>query len=128
MGVYFAFFKKVHLTATAGGEGGRFRKRDMAKIFASGFFINTLNPGVIIFWLGNATVLSLTHTLKERLIIFSVCLLVNMAADVGKVMMAGILGKRLTLHNLSIINKISGFILIGFGVVLAWGVIFITHK
>jgi hypothetical protein len=43
-------------------------------------------------------------------------------------MMAGNLGKRLTLHNLSIINKISGFILIGFGVVLAWGVIFITHK
>jgi threonine/homoserine/homoserine lactone efflux protein len=128
MGVYFVFFKKVHLTATTGGEGGRFRKRDMAKIFASGFLINTLNPGVIIFWLGNATVLSLTHTLQERLIIFSVCLLVNMAADVGKVMMAGNLGKRLTLHNLSIINKISGFILIGFGVVLVWGVIFITHK
>jgi threonine/homoserine/homoserine lactone efflux protein len=128
MGVYFVFFKKVHLTATTGGEGGRFRKRDMAKIFASGFLINTLNPGVIIFWLGNATVLSLTHTLQERLIIFTVCLLVNMAADVGKVMMAGNLGKRLTLHNLSIINKISGFILIGFGVVLVWGVIFITHK
>ena len=128
MGVYFVFFKKVHLTAAANGEGGRFRKRDMARIFASGFIINTLNPGVIIFWLGNATVLSLTHTLEQRIIIFSVCLLVNMAADVGKVMMAGNLGKRLTLHNLSIINKISGFILIGFGVVLAWGVIFITHK
>ena len=106
----------------------RFRKRDMAKIFASGFIINTLNPGVIIFWLGNATVLSINHTFKQRIIIFSVCLLVNMSADVGKVMMAGKLGKRLTLHNLSIINKISGLILIGFGVVLAWGVIFITHK
>jgi threonine/homoserine/homoserine lactone efflux protein len=128
MGVYFVFFKKVHLTAAASGEGGRFRKRDMAKIFASGFLINSLNPGVIIFWLGNATVLSLTHTLEQRIVIFSVCLLVNMAADVGKVMMAGNLGKRLTLHNLSIINKISGFILIGFGVVLVWGVIFITHK
>jgi threonine/homoserine/homoserine lactone efflux protein len=128
MGVYFVFFKKVELTATANGEISRFRKRDIAKIFASGFVINTLNPGVIIFWLGNATVLSLTHTLEERIIIFSVCLLVNMAADVGKVMMAGKLGKRLTLHNLSIINKISGIILIGFGIVLAWGVIFITHK
>ncbi|HLY69531.1 MAG TPA: LysE family transporter [Puia sp.] len=128
MGVFFVFFKKVHLTNTANGETLRFRKRDMAKIFASGFIINTLNPGVIIFWLGNATVLSITHTFRQRIIIFSVCLLVNMAADVGKVMMAGKLGKRLTLHNLSIINKISGIILIGFGVVLAWGVIFITHK
>ncbi|HSZ85244.1 MAG TPA: LysE family transporter [Puia sp.] len=128
MGAYFVFFKKVTLTSTGNGEISRFRKRDMAKIFASGFIINTLNPGVIIFWLGNATVLSLTHTFRQRIIIFSVCLVVNMAADVGKVMMAGKLGKRLTLHNLSIINKISGIILIGFGVVLAWGVIFITHK
>jgi threonine/homoserine/homoserine lactone efflux protein len=128
MGAYFVFLKKVKLTTSTNNEVARFRKRDMAKIFASGFIINTLNPGVIIFWLGNATVLSLTHTLRQRIIIFSVCLLVNMAADVGKVMMAGKLGKRLTLHNLSIINKISGLILIGFGVVLAWGVIFITHK
>jgi threonine/homoserine/homoserine lactone efflux protein len=128
MGAYFVFFKKVKLAATATGEISRFRKRDMARIFASGFIINTLNPGVIIFWLGNATVLSLTHTLQQRIIIFSVCLLVNMAADSGKVMMAGKLGKRLTLHNLSIINKISGLILIGFGIVLAWGVIYVAHK
>ena len=60
------------------GEG-RFRKRDMARIFASGFIINTLNPGVILFWLGNATALSASHTLQERIIIFSVCLLVNMS-------------------------------------------------
>jgi len=128
MGVYFVFFKKVHLNTDAEGKELRFRKRDMARIFASGFIINTLNPGVIIFWLGNATVLSLTHTLKQRTIIFSVCLLVNMAADTGKVMMAGKLRKRLTLHNLSIINKISGIILIGFGIVLLWGVIFFSGK
>ena len=128
MGAYFVFFKKVHLNTDAEGNAVRFRKRDMARIFASGFIINTLNPGVIIFWLGNATVLSLTHTLKQRAIIFSVCLLVNMAADVGKVMMAGKLRNRLTLHNLSIINKISGIILIGFGIALLWGVIFFSGK
>jgi threonine/homoserine/homoserine lactone efflux protein len=128
MGAYFVFFKKVKLANSGNGAAPKFRKRDMARIFASGFIINTLNPGVIIFWLGNATVLSITHTLQQRIIIFSVCLLVNMAADTGKVMMAGSLGKRLTLHNLSIINKISGLLLIGFGVVLAWGVIFVTHK
>lgn len=128
MGVYFVFFKKV--TIAPEGEGGpaRFRKRDVAKIFASGFIINTLNPGVILFWLGNATVLSMNHTLKERIIIFSVCLLVNMAADVGKVLMSGRLGKKLTLHNLSIINRISGTILIGFGIALLWGVIFFVKK
>jgi len=128
MGIYFVFFKKVHLATDAAGNQVPFRKRDIAKIFASGFLINSLNPGVIIFWLGNATVLSLTHTLRQRIIIFSVCLLVNMAADVGKVMMAGKLRSRITLRALSIINKISGTILIGFGIALLWGVIFFSDK
>jgi threonine/homoserine/homoserine lactone efflux protein len=128
MGIYFLFFKKIKLAPNGTGNEVLFRKRDALRIFSSGFFINTLNPGVIIFWLGNATVLSLTHTLEQRAIIFSVCLLVNMAADTGKVMMAGKLRKRLTIHNLSIINKISGVILIGFGLALLWGVIFFGSK
>jgi threonine/homoserine/homoserine lactone efflux protein len=128
MGLYFVFFKKVHLTTDADGKDIRFRKRDIARVFASGFIINTLNPGVILFWLGNATVLSLTHTLQERIIIFSVCLVVNMSADVGKVMMAGKLRSRLTLRTLSVINKISGTILIGFGIALLWGVFFFVKK
>jgi threonine/homoserine/homoserine lactone efflux protein len=127
MGVYFIFFKKVALTGVADGNEVRFRKRDMAKAFASGFIINTLNPGVILFWLGNATLLAANHTLQERIVIFSVCLLINMAADVGKVMMAGKLRSKLTLRTLVIINKISGSILIGFGIVLLCVEIF-THK
>jgi threonine/homoserine/homoserine lactone efflux protein len=118
MGVYFAFFKKAHLPTDAEGKEIRFRKRDMARIFASGFIINTLNPGVILFWLGNATVLSVDHTLQERIIIFSVCLLINMAADVAKVMMAGKLRTKITLRALTIVNKISGSLLIIFGLAL----------
>jgi threonine/homoserine/homoserine lactone efflux protein len=128
MGIYFVFFKKVTLGKDSSGNDTRFRKRDMARVFASGFLINTLNPGVIFFWLGNATVLSLNHTLQERIIIFSVCLLVNMSADVGKVMMAGKLRNKLTLKTLSVINRISGTILIVFGMVLLWGVIFYHPK
>jgi threonine/homoserine/homoserine lactone efflux protein len=127
MGIYFVFFKKVSLGKEGDGGESRFRKRDMARVFASGFIINTLNPGVIFFWLGNATVLSLNHTLRERIVIFSVCLLVNMTADTGKVMMAGKLRSKLTLRTLVIINRISGTILIGFGIALLWGVIFF-HK
>lgn len=123
MGVYFAFFKKTVILGDAVGGETRFRKRDMARIFASGFIINTLNPGVILFWLGNATALSATHNLHERIIIFSVCLLINMAADFGKVMAAGTLRRKLTVRTLSVINKIAGTILIGFGVALLWDVI-----
>ena len=127
MGVYFVFFKKVTLAKEGGNGEARFRKRDMARVFASGFIINTLNPGVIFFWLGNATVLSLSHTLRERIVIFSVCLLVNMSADVGKVMMAGRLRSKLTVRTLSIVNRIAGIILIGFGMALLWDVI-VFHK
>lgn len=124
MGIYFAFFKKVSLAKDPAGNETRFRKRDMARVFASGFLINTLNPAVIFFWLGNATVLSATHTLRERIIIFSIALFINMSADVGKVMMAGRIRNKLTLKTLTIINRISGTILIGFGMFLLWGVIF----
>jgi threonine/homoserine/homoserine lactone efflux protein len=127
MGVFFVFFKKVTLAKEGGNGEARFRKRDMARVFASGFIINTLNPGVIFFWLGNATVLSLSHTLRERIVIFSVCLLVNMSADVGKVMMAGRLRSKLTVRTLSIVNRIAGIILIGFGIALLWDVI-VFHK
>jgi threonine/homoserine/homoserine lactone efflux protein len=41
--------------------------------------------------------------------------------------MAGKLRSKLTLKTLSIINRISGTILIGFGIALLWGVIF-YHK
>ena len=129
MGIYFFFFKKVHLKATDGTEpADHLSVHQMLRLFASGFIINTLNPGVLIFWLGNATVLALTHSLQERVIIFSVCLLINMASDVGKVMMAGNLRKKLTVHNLSIINKISGAILVVFGIALLYGVVFLRHK
>ncbi len=129
MGIYFIFFKKVHLKSTVGAEhADGISTQEILRIFASGFIINTLNPGVLIFWLGNATVLALTHTLQQRIIIFSVCLLVNIGADVGKVMMAGKLRKRLTVHNLSIINKISGAILVVFGMALVYGVLFLGHK
>jgi len=39
-------------------------------------------------------------------------------------MMAGKLRSKLTLKTLKLINRISGLILIGFGIALLWGVIF----
>lgn len=128
LGLFYLFLKKVKLTVDAGVEETRFRKRDMAKIFSSGFLINTLNPSVILFWLINATAFAVTHTLRERIIIFSTCIGVNIVADLLKVLMAGKLRKKLTLHNLSLVNKIAGIILVGFGIALLWGVAFLTEK
>jgi threonine/homoserine/homoserine lactone efflux protein len=127
MGIYYLFFKKVTLRTDAEGNTIRFRKRDMVKIFSSGFFLNTLNPSVFIFWLGTATAFA-KYTFNERMLVFAVCLLVNMAADVFKVLLAGKLRNRLTLHNMAVINKISGFILAGFGIALLYGTFFLSDK
>ncbi|KIC96404.1 LysE family translocator [Flavihumibacter solisilvae] len=128
MGLFYVFLKKVTIANDAGGEVQRFRKRDVAKIFSSGFLINTLNPSVILFWLINATAFAVTHTWNQRLIIFSTCIGVNIVADLAKVLMAGKLRKKLTLHNLAVINKISGVILVGFGLALLWTVVFYPIK
>ena len=128
LGVFFVFFKKVHLGTDADGNRLRFRKRDFLKIFLSGFLINTLNPSVLLFWLVNATAFATTHNFNERMIIFTACLVINMIADVFKVMLAGKIRKKLTVRNLSIINKVSGTILIGFAFALLYGIVFLSDK
>jgi len=117
VGVYYLFFKKVTLRTDAEGNAIKFRKRDIFKIMSSGFFLNTLNPSVFFFWLGTASAFS-KYNLSQRLLIFSVCVALNIAADILKVMLAGKLRNKLTLHNISIINKISGIILGCFGIAL----------
>ena len=128
MGIFYIFFKKIKLQANRDEPDARFRKRDMARIFSSGFFINTLNPSVFLFWLTPATSFSIKYSFQQRLIIFTVCLALNIAADIIKVLMAGKLRSRLTLHNLSVINKISGTLLIGFGIALFVGTILLTDQ
>jgi len=127
MGIYYLFFKKVTLRTDADGNMLPFRKRDIIKIYSSGFFLNTLNPSVFIFWLGTATAFT-KYSFDQRVIIFSICLAFNIAADTLKVLLAGKLRKRLTLHNISVINKISGIILAGFGIALFYGTYFLADK
>jgi threonine/homoserine/homoserine lactone efflux protein len=127
VGIYYLFFKKVTLRTDADGKAVKVRKWEMLKILSSGFFLNTLNPSVFIFWLGTATAFS-KYSFNLRLLIFSVCLAVNIAADILKVMLAGKLRTKLTLHNISLINKVSGIILAGFGLALFYGTYFLSNK
>lgn len=127
VGIYYLFFKKVTLRTDAEGNTIKFKKREILKILSSGFFLNTLNPSVFIFWLGAATAFS-KYSFNQRMLIFSVCLAVNIAADILKVVLAGKLRNKLTLHNISLINKISGVILAGFGLALFYGTYFLSDK
>lgn len=127
LGIYYLFFKKVDIhpkdLSLPGLQGS-----DHVKIAFQGFLVNTLNPGVIAFWLTSVTAIAVTHTIRERIVIFTTCLLVNMSADVGKVVLAGKLSSKLTIKNIRLINKISGLILICFGAVLLGGLVFFMKK
>ena len=126
LGVFNFFFKKVPrpddvkiITV--------FRKRDMVAGFFSGFFMNLLNPAVSLFWFAaSATILEDSETTSTpeqyRFIVFSTCLLFVLAADISKVILAGKLRTKLTPHNIHIIDRVSGIILVVFGLVLMYGI------
>ncbi|MEI7472563.1 MAG: LysE family transporter [Chitinophagaceae bacterium] len=136
MGIYFAFLKKIEPRKQqepleiAGDEitpTGK-KKTNYFAIFTSGFLINTLNPAVISFWVLMAASLASVYSLYHRIIIFSTCLGINMMADVGKVLGAGSLGKKLSDRNILLINRISGLLYLIFGTVILCGIIYSLFK
>jgi threonine/homoserine/homoserine lactone efflux protein len=127
LGIYFVFFKKIKVNEEGQQVLVKFRKRDYLRIALSGYLMNTLNPAVFLFWLTASTTL-INHTIEQKLIIFTVCLALVLSGDIAKVMLAGKIRKRLTPHNIHIINRINGLILIGFGIALIWGLIVYADK
>jgi threonine/homoserine/homoserine lactone efflux protein len=121
MGIYFLFFKKIKVNEE-GKQVLKFRKRDYAKIFLSGYLMNTLNPSVFIFWITTSTAV-INHSIQHRIIIFTTCLAWMLGTDIIKVILAGKIRNRLTPHNIHILNRINGIILIVFGFALIWGLL-----
>lgn len=126
MGIFFLFFKKVKVD-DGGVQVVQFRKRDFLKIFLSGYFMNTLNPAVFIFWLTTSTTL-ITLSVENKIITFVTCLVVVFSGDITKVMLAQKIRKKLTPHNIQLLSRLNGLILLVFGVVLFWGLVFFSDK
>ena len=126
IGIFFLFFKKIKID-DSGTQVIRFRKRDFLKIFLSGYLMNTLNPAVFIFWLTTSTTL-ITQTVENRITTFITCLAVVLSGDLLKVMMAQKIRKKLTPHNIQILSRLNGLILLCFGLVLLWGLIFFNSR
>lgn len=127
-GFYTLFFKKATIGEDNKLAEKKFRKRDFVGIFLSGYLMNTLNPSVFIFWfawtaaiIGDAV--NTPNPAHYKLIVFTTCLVFVLLSDILKVVLAGKLRTKLTVGNLRFINKLSGLVLIGFGVALIWGVL-----
>jgi len=126
VGAYYLFFKKVKVNPQ-GQQVIQLQAGHYAQFFATGFLMNILNPGIIIFWLTTATAF-LSHNLEQRITIFSIALIFNLGVDILKVILADKIRKKLTPQNIHLINRINGIILIAFGVALVWGLLFYNGK
>jgi threonine/homoserine/homoserine lactone efflux protein len=126
LGTYYLFFKKYHTKAEL-DEGVKITNSTHARLFVTGFLLNTLNPGVIALWLAAATN-SAGKGVEYIIVTFSICIGMNIAADFLKINLAGKLRKKLDDKNISIINKISGLLFLIFGIALIIGVFYATVK
>ena len=126
MSVYTLFFKKI---VFEGGEDSKEKlmsKRDLVSTFLSGFFMNTLNPSVFLFWFAwtaaiSASAAETSNPLSYRILVFGTCLLFVLLSDLLKVALAGKLRPRLTFQNMIIINRVSGIIILVFSAALFYG-------
>jgi threonine/homoserine/homoserine lactone efflux protein len=122
MGVYFVFFKKVKVNEEGKQLMIKFRKRDYIRMVISGFLMNTLSPACILFWITWSTAF-ISHSINQRIVIFTTCLGVVLTLDIMKVMLAGKIRNRLTPHNIHILNRVNGVILMVFAAVLIWSLV-----
>jgi threonine/homoserine/homoserine lactone efflux protein len=115
IGVY-GFFKKIKVTRNT-GDMAMVTSKDYWKIFSSGFFLNTFNPGVILTWITSvAAISSLSHT--YRFLFFSSCLGLILSLDFLKVFLAQRIRTRLTPRNIVYLNRISALCLTSIGLFL----------
>ena len=87
------------------------------RIWASGFLINSINPGVIISWLTAVTATANTNG-YYRVILFGTCLLLILGIDFLKVFLAGRIRYLLTARRIIYVQKASSFIIMLLGILL----------
>lgn len=125
LGIYTLFLKKAKISDEGVMIQKAFSTHQKIGVFFAGFFMNALNPGVFIFWLAATTkvrtqALQQFHSLRYIVTVYVVCLVFVLSTDVAKVFLADKIRPKLTPHNLHIINIISGIILVGFAITLAY--------
>jgi threonine/homoserine/homoserine lactone efflux protein len=96
---------------------------DLLKIWISGFLVNTLNPGVLITWLGAVTITANT-TGFYRFILFGTALVIILGIDFSKVFLADRIKRMLTVRKVIYVQRFSAACILLIGLALFAGTIF----
>lgn len=96
------------------------RKNNYIQLLFKGFFLNTINVGVLAFWLGLIVVIGPNFKMDGEKIAwyFAVVLASYFITDIGKILLAKQLKKKLTPNVIYKVKRAMGILLIIFGVVL----------
>ncbi|MEN8138056.1 MAG: LysE family transporter [Bacteroidota bacterium] len=97
------------------------KKSDYFGLILKGFFLNVINIGVLIFWLGSMVIAG--HKMKfdtaDTSLYFGTVIATYLVIDIIKIALAKEFKKKLTDELLYKVKKTIGFILMGFGIVLS---------
>ncbi len=112
----FTFFKKPIISSYS----NNLSPKGYFKNFTTGFVFNFFNPSTAIFWLGivSITQINFNYSESEKLPFFVGILLTIISTDLTKSFLAGRLKNIISLKILSVLNKVVGLILFGFGLTL----------
>ena len=104
------------------GETIEIKTPSTKTMLLKGFFLNMLNPAVWILWLGNVTAVSKTldYSVIKMIIYFSITLGLVLLVELGKISASTKLKQFLTDRIMLLINRITGALLIIFGLVLIY--------
>ena len=119
-GVAFVGFGINYIVSRRRNESAARTESSVLRLYMNGFFINLLNPSVVVFWLGSVAVAITQLNLSGRhaLVYFATTLGVVALFDVTKAWFAYRLSRFLNPKVLRSIYVISGVIMIGLGVVI----------
>ena len=87
------------------------------KIWVGGFLINTLNPGVLISWLGAVTLTANTPGIY-RVVLFGTCLVLILGIDFLKVFLADRIKRLLTIRRIIYLQRFSAACILLIGLFL----------
>jgi threonine/homoserine/homoserine lactone efflux protein len=93
---------------------------DFFKIWLSGFLVNTLNPGVLITWLGAVTITANTSG-AYRFILFGTALVIILGIDFAKVFLADRIRLLLTVRKIIYVQRFSAACILLIGIALFVG-------
>src|ERR1039458_2034451 len=120
--VFGAFYFKKHVTKTDDSVDVDYKHPHPMLMITKGFLLNFFNPTVWFLWLGYVTAVSKTldYSLVKMIIFFSIVLGAILCVELTKVFLAEKIKVYLTDTLMTIINYITGTILIIFGLVLIY--------